>query len=58
MILNDVVETLMIEEMRKKWRRKKKNENKKNILPVSLFILTLLSLPNSYFYSESIAALY
>lgn len=27
MILNDVVETLMIEEMRKKWRRKKKTKN-------------------------------
>ena len=27
MILNDVVETLMIEEMRKKWRRKKKKKN-------------------------------
>ena len=26
MILNDVVETLMIEEMRKKWRRKKKKQ--------------------------------
>ena len=29
MILYDVVETLMIEEMRKKWRRKKKKQNKK-----------------------------
>ena len=36
MILNDVVETLMIEEMRKKWRRKKKKKKKKEVKPYGM----------------------